>query len=120
MYVDGHEREDVVAYRAAFVKRWLEHYEPRMVEYDNDSKVIKDPAVSICEHYKAKLKVGIQGTLLYCTHSTSEGTRNKILPNMEILHNSVRQWLIFVFSTQRTHVKATKTIPQKNPYSFHF
>jgi len=28
MYVDGHEREDIVAYRAAFVKRWLEEYEP--------------------------------------------------------------------------------------------
>ncbi|KAJ7149711.1 hypothetical protein C8R46DRAFT_857159, partial [Mycena filopes] len=43
MYVDGHEREDVVAYRAAFVKRWLEQYEPRMVVYDNDGKVIKNP-----------------------------------------------------------------------------
>jgi hypothetical protein len=54
------------------------------------------------------------------THSTSEGARSKILPNMEILHNSVCPWLIFVFTPQRTHVKATNTIPQKNPYSFHF
>ena len=43
MYVDGHEREDVVAYRTAFVKRWLEDYEPRMVEYNNDGNVVKEP-----------------------------------------------------------------------------
>lgn len=43
MYIDGHEREDVVAYRAAFVKRWMERYEPRMVVYENDGKPIKQP-----------------------------------------------------------------------------
>ncbi|KAJ7237080.1 hypothetical protein C8J57DRAFT_1529611 [Mycena rebaudengoi] len=43
MYVDGHEREDIVAYRTAFVKRWLEQYEPRMVEYDNNGNVKKTP-----------------------------------------------------------------------------
>ncbi|KAJ7143241.1 hypothetical protein C8R46DRAFT_867383, partial [Mycena filopes] len=43
MYIDGHEREDVVAYRTAFVKRWLEEYEPRMVSYDNDGKPVKNP-----------------------------------------------------------------------------
>ncbi|KAJ7026020.1 hypothetical protein C8F04DRAFT_966959 [Mycena alexandri] len=42
MYIDGHEREDVVAYRAAFVKRWLEEYEPRMVSYDNDGNPVKN------------------------------------------------------------------------------
>ncbi|KAF7297803.1 hypothetical protein MKEN_01404000 [Mycena kentingensis (nom. inval.)] len=34
LYIDGHEREDVVAYRNAFVKRWMDEYEPRMVTYD--------------------------------------------------------------------------------------
>ncbi|KAK7060055.1 hypothetical protein R3P38DRAFT_2679776, partial [Favolaschia claudopus] len=43
MYIDGHEREDVVQYRAEFVKRWLEQYEPRMVEYDNDGNAKKTP-----------------------------------------------------------------------------
>ncbi|KAJ7037079.1 hypothetical protein C8F04DRAFT_1180803 [Mycena alexandri] len=42
MYIDGHEREDVVAYCAAFVKRWLEEYEPRMVSYDNDGNPVKN------------------------------------------------------------------------------
>ena len=35
MYVDGHEREDVVAYRKAFLGRWHE-YERQMVTYDQD------------------------------------------------------------------------------------
>jgi hypothetical protein len=43
MYIDGHEREDVVEYRNAFVKRWLEEYEPRMVEFDIDGSVKKEP-----------------------------------------------------------------------------
>jgi hypothetical protein len=54
------------------------------------------------------------------THSTFEPTRSNILPNMEILENSVRPWLILVFSVQRTRFRHTNTIPQKNPYSFHF
>jgi hypothetical protein len=49
MYVDGHEREDVVAYRAAFVKRWLEEYEPRMVVYDNDGQPVKNPEGYVLE-----------------------------------------------------------------------
>ncbi|KAJ7118185.1 hypothetical protein C8R44DRAFT_625831, partial [Mycena epipterygia] len=49
MYVDGHEREDVVAYRTAFVKRWLEQYEPRMVEYDNNRNVKKTPVGYVLE-----------------------------------------------------------------------
>lgn len=43
MYVDGHEREDVVEYRNAFTKRWVEDYEPRMAEYDNDGNWIRMP-----------------------------------------------------------------------------
>jgi hypothetical protein len=40
MYIDGHEREDVVAYRIAFVDRWFRLYKPRMVQYDNDGNVV--------------------------------------------------------------------------------
>ena len=39
MYIDGHEREDVVEYRKKFVQRWKE-YEKCFVIYDNDSKVV--------------------------------------------------------------------------------
>jgi hypothetical protein len=35
MYVDGHEREDIVEYREEFIKRW-KVYEKRMYSYDND------------------------------------------------------------------------------------
>ena len=38
MYIDGHEREDVVEYRNQFIKRWIE-YEKRMAMYDNDGNV---------------------------------------------------------------------------------
>jgi hypothetical protein len=43
MYIDGHEREDIVEYRNAFTKRWVEEYEPRMAEYDNDGNWIRIP-----------------------------------------------------------------------------
>ncbi|CAA7270186.1 unnamed protein product [Cyclocybe aegerita] len=43
MYIDGHEREDVVAYRKAFVSRWQE-YEKRFIIYDNDGNVLSKPA----------------------------------------------------------------------------
>ena len=43
MYIDGHEREDVVEYRKQFLVRWAE-YEKRMVLMDNDGKVIKVPS----------------------------------------------------------------------------
>jgi hypothetical protein len=36
MYIDGHERDDVVAYRDTFIERWYRDYEPRMVTYDKD------------------------------------------------------------------------------------
>ena len=43
MYIDGHEQEDVVKYQDAFIKWWKEKYEPRMVLYDDDGKVLKTP-----------------------------------------------------------------------------
>ncbi|KIY48762.1 hypothetical protein FISHEDRAFT_8255, partial [Fistulina hepatica ATCC 64428] len=36
MYIDGHERDDVVAYRQEFLGRWKE-YERRMVTYDSET-----------------------------------------------------------------------------------
>jgi hypothetical protein len=38
MYIDGHEREDVVKYREEFLARWQE-YEKRMVTYNNDGDI---------------------------------------------------------------------------------
>lgn len=42
MYIDGHEREDVVAYQKAFCDRWKE-YEKRMFKFDNDGNVSFTP-----------------------------------------------------------------------------
>ena len=42
MYKDGHEREDVVEYRAGFLKRFAE-YEHRMELYDRDGATVKEP-----------------------------------------------------------------------------
>ena len=38
MYIDGHEREDVVEYRNQSIEMWREN-EKRMVMYDNDGNV---------------------------------------------------------------------------------
>jgi len=38
MYLDGHEREDVVTYQKAFLECWAE-YEKRMITYDKDGLV---------------------------------------------------------------------------------
>ena len=35
MYVDGHERDDVVAYQEEFIEQW-KVYEKQMYSYDND------------------------------------------------------------------------------------
>ncbi|KAF8220159.1 hypothetical protein L208DRAFT_1127784, partial [Tricholoma matsutake] len=42
MYIDGHEHEDVVAYRECFIKRW-KGYEHRMTTYDNSGNIDKIP-----------------------------------------------------------------------------
>ena len=42
MYIDGHEREDVVKYREEFVARWKE-YEKRFVIYGNDGEILSQP-----------------------------------------------------------------------------
>lgn len=42
MYIDGHEREDVVAYRRAFVERW-KTYDMRFHKWDNDGCELPRP-----------------------------------------------------------------------------
>ena len=42
MYVDGHEREDVIEYRKSLVQQWGE-YEKRMVTYDYNSNTNPPP-----------------------------------------------------------------------------
>ena len=42
MYIDGHEREDVVAYRQAFVERW-KTYDLRFHRWDNDGRELPRP-----------------------------------------------------------------------------
>lgn len=37
MYIDGHERPDIVDYREAFIERW-KGYEKRMASFDNDGE----------------------------------------------------------------------------------
>ena len=41
MYIDGHEREDVVAYRQKFVSQFLTHYAPWMYTWDNEGNETK-------------------------------------------------------------------------------
>jgi hypothetical protein len=41
MYVDGHEREDVVQYRNEFIARWKE-YEKRFLKFDNDGNQMNE------------------------------------------------------------------------------
>ena len=38
MYINGHEREDVVQYQTKFLARWKE-YEEQMITFDNDGNV---------------------------------------------------------------------------------
>jgi hypothetical protein len=43
MYVDGHERDDVVEYRHAFISHWKE-YEWRFHKWDNDGNKLPWPS----------------------------------------------------------------------------
>src|SRR6267154_6705933 len=42
LYIDGHEREDVMAYRCAFVEQW-KTYELRFHQWDNDGHELPRP-----------------------------------------------------------------------------
>jgi len=63
MYIDGHEREDVVEYRKAFAKRWKE-YEKRFVIYDNDGNEISRPTAGFSVP-------GVRFRLILVTHDES-------------------------------------------------
>ena len=36
LFIDGHERNDVVLYRIKFLERWKNQYEPKMTHYTAD------------------------------------------------------------------------------------
>ena len=75
MYIDGHEREDVVEYRRGFIKRWREEYEPRMVFYDDAGNIVKTPK-------GFTVPQGIRFRLILVTHDEStfyENDRRKTL-----------------------------------------
>ena len=75
MYIDGHEREDVVEYRRGFIKRWREEYEPRMVFYDDAGNIVKTPK-------GFTVPQGIRFRLILITHDEStfyENDRRKTL-----------------------------------------
>jgi hypothetical protein len=63
MYIDGHEREDVVEYRKGFIKHWKE-YEKRFVIYDNDGNVVSKPT-------GFPVPQGVQFRLILVTHDES-------------------------------------------------
>lgn len=63
MYVDGHERDDVVAYQEEFIERW-KVYEKRMYSYNNEG---------ICEGNLTGFPVphGQRSRLILVTHDES-------------------------------------------------
>jgi len=63
MYIDGHEREDVMEYRRGFVERWKE-YEKRFVIYDNDGNVLSTPT-------GFPVPQGVRFRLILVTHDES-------------------------------------------------
>lgn len=73
MYIDGHEREDVVEYRKGFVERWRE-YERRFVIYGNDGKILLTPT-------GFPVPQGVHFRLILVTHDEStfyENDRRKL------------------------------------------
>lgn len=73
MYIDGHERDDVVEYRKGFLERWKE-YEKRFVIYDNNGNVLSTPT-------GFPVPQGVRFRLILVTHDEStfyENDRRKI------------------------------------------
>jgi hypothetical protein len=69
MYLDGHERPDVVAYREAFVGRWKQ-YERRFYLWDNDSNLLPLP--------KGFPVPGFRFRLILVTHDESTFYQNDL------------------------------------------
>ena len=63
MYIDGHERQDVVEYRKGFVERWKE-YEKCFVIYGNDGNVLSTPT-------GFPVPQGLRFQLILVTHNES-------------------------------------------------
>ena len=81
MYVDGHEREDVVAYRKGFVEHWKE-YEKHFIIYDIDGNVLSKPT-------GFPVPQGLRFRLILVTHDEStfyENDRRK----MHWINNSTK------------------------------
>jgi hypothetical protein len=73
MYIDGHERDDVVEYRKRFVERWRE-YEKRFIIYGNDGNVLSTPT-------GFPVPQGVRFWLILVTHDEStfyENDRRKL------------------------------------------
>ena len=74
MYIDGHERDDVVEYRKGFVECWKE-YEKRFVIYDNNGNVLSTPT-------RFPVPQGVRFQLILVTHDEStfyENDRRKTI-----------------------------------------
>lgn len=63
MYIDGHEREDVVKYREGFVKQWKE-YKKRFTIYDNNGNEVSRPGPAFAVP-------GVRFQLIFITHDES-------------------------------------------------
>jgi hypothetical protein len=73
MYIDGHERMDVVEYQKRFVERWRE-YERQFVIYGNDGNVLSTPT-------GFPVPQGVRFRLILVTHDEStfyENDRQKL------------------------------------------
>ena len=73
MYIDGHEREDMVEYRKRFVEHWRE-YEKRFVIYGNNGNVLSTPT-------GFPVPQGVRFQLILVTHDEStfyENDRHKL------------------------------------------
>jgi hypothetical protein len=68
MYIDGHEHEDIVAYRKRFVKCWKE-YEKCFIIYDNDRSVFSTPT-------RFPVPQGLHFWLILVTHDESTFYKN--------------------------------------------
>ena len=68
MYIDGHEREDIVAYWNGFLQCWKE-YEKQFVVYDNDGKILSTPT-------RFPIPQGVRFRLILVTHDKSTFYQN--------------------------------------------
>ncbi|KAJ7242820.1 hypothetical protein B0H12DRAFT_1023434 [Mycena haematopus] len=80
MYIDGHERSDVVEYREGFVARWRE-YDKRMNIYDNDGNLELGPQRNTPPGTVPFLPDGHAFKLILVTHDESTFFQNDCKKN---------------------------------------